>query len=93
MANYSSERVSKDAELMSKADSGDADAQYKFAQHLSFEDKDTPRKDISPDEVKRTMDYLHLAAVQGIVLVGQPRTEPKRRKALEKFKWSDKRSR
>jgi len=65
MAKSFSERESEVAELMKQADTGDADAQYKFARYLLFEDDEDLRKDLSPDEVKRAMDYLQLAAIQG----------------------------
>jgi TPR repeat protein len=65
MSTISSERESKAAEFVNKADSGDADAQYELAEYLLFEEDHTPRKDITPDEVARAMDYLRLAAAQG----------------------------
>jgi TPR repeat protein len=53
------------AELMRKADAGDAEAQYTFATYLLREADFSYRKDLADDEVQRGLRYLQLAAAQG----------------------------
>ena len=53
------------AELMRKADMGDAEAQYILATHLLREEDFSLRKGLYPHEIERAINYLEKAAVQG----------------------------
>jgi TPR repeat protein len=55
------------AELMRKADAGDAEAQFKFAWYLLKEPDMSFKKELSSDEVQRALYYLKLSAAQGYV--------------------------
>ena len=58
--------LTKDAaELMRRADAGDAKSQYMFALYLLRESDYSYRKDLSLSEVQRAIRYLQLSAVQG----------------------------
>ena len=65
MAMPNADFADEAAELMRKADAGDAEAQYNFATYLLKEKNFSYRKDLQSDEVKRGMDYLRKSAVQG----------------------------
>jgi TPR repeat protein len=53
------------AELMRRADGGDAEAQYAFATYLLREFNSVRREDLIPEEVERALRYLRLSAAQG----------------------------
>jgi TPR repeat protein len=65
MGGYYVDFTDQAAELQKKADAGDAEAQYTFAFYLLREPDLSRRKGLTPEEVKRGIHYLQMAAAQG----------------------------
>jgi len=65
MAEFYIDYTDEAAELMKKADAGDAEAQYKFATYLLREPDYSVRDDLHADQINRAITYLQKAAAQG----------------------------
>ncbi len=55
------------ADLLKKADDGDGEAQYYFAQYLLCEPDHSYRKDITPEQIERALYYLKQSAMTGCI--------------------------
>ena len=64
-SDFNVDLTNEAAELMRKADAGDAEAQYLFATYLIREPDNSYRKDLTFEEVSRAMRYMQLSAAQG----------------------------